>query len=315
MNPGLNSPHDRLFFSVVVPLYNKRRFVRRSIDSILAQTWQNFEILVIDDGSTDGSAEVVRHYHDTRVCLFQQSNRGVGAARNRGIADARGAWIAFLDADDEWMPDFLESVADAARRSPHAGAVYGLTRHVRGGVEVKPVGDWGMDPRVVDYFTSFTRDNGPEMNSSSTAVRRDVFKMAGLFPEDVSIGEDTDMWLRVAWTTEVVLIPRIVSIYHRDASASNWQRNRPLEPHWFATYRAWRRERRIPPHLEKASAAYYQDALLARALRLARMRKRLRAILSLVRGLDVRNVPRGKLVKTVCRICLPEALVEAVKRV
>ena len=94
--------------SVIIPLYNKEPYVRRALSSIRAQTFEDFEVIVVDDGSTDEGARAVESFDDARVRLVHQQNAGPGAARNRGIAEARGELLAFLDADDEWTPTYLE---------------------------------------------------------------------------------------------------------------------------------------------------------------------------------------------------------------
>lgn len=108
--------------SVIIPLYNKEMYIKRAIDSVLAQTFQDYEIVVIDDGSKDASADVVRNIYDTRIRLIQQTNAGECAARNRAILEARTDLLALLDADDEWKPIFLETVLRLREKYPQAGA-------------------------------------------------------------------------------------------------------------------------------------------------------------------------------------------------
>ncbi|NLZ30356.1 MAG: glycosyltransferase family 2 protein, partial [Methanomicrobiales archaeon] len=108
--------------SVVIPLYNKAPYIARALSSIIAQTRQDFEVIVIDDGSTDGGEEIVRGFDDPRIRVIRQENRGVSAARNRGIEAARADFIAFLDADDEWMPTHLGALLRLRGRYPRAGA-------------------------------------------------------------------------------------------------------------------------------------------------------------------------------------------------
>src|ERR1700742_2594037 len=111
--------------SVVVPLYNKARFVRRTIDSILGQRFTDFEVIVVNDGSSDGGEKIVEAISDPRLRLISQPNAGPGAARNRGLAEARGEYVAFLDSDDEWLPDFLTIAVSALDASGAACASCG----------------------------------------------------------------------------------------------------------------------------------------------------------------------------------------------
>jgi len=107
--------------TVVVPLFNKQLLVRRALDSILAQTYSDLELIVVDDGSTDKSLEAVKEVRDARLRVFSQMNQGPGAARNNGVAQARGDYLAFLDADDEWMPDYLRKSVDTLEQAPDCG--------------------------------------------------------------------------------------------------------------------------------------------------------------------------------------------------
>ena len=107
--------------SVVVPLYNKAAYITRCLESICQQTFDDFEVLAVDDGSTDGSGEVAARTADRRIRVISQRNAGEGAARNRGITEARAELIAFLDADDAWEPGFLQAVIQLSQRYPEAG--------------------------------------------------------------------------------------------------------------------------------------------------------------------------------------------------
>jgi len=151
---------ERPLLSVVIPLYNKARYIRRALDSVLAQTFEDFEVIVVNDGSTDGSEKVVERYTDPRVRLVSQENVGECAARNRGIAEARANLVAFLDADDEWLPGHLAAISRLAEKYPECGAY--CTNH-------KTV---GTDGRLRP--SSFTFLPG----SSSDGVLHDYFKRA-----------------------------------------------------------------------------------------------------------------------------------------
>ena len=103
--------------SVIIPLHNKGKYIGRALNSVFAQTHEDFEVVVVDDGSSDHGPDIVRQYTDKRLRLIQQENAGPGAARNRGIREAKGQYVAFLDADDEWLPDFLKVTVDHLQKN------------------------------------------------------------------------------------------------------------------------------------------------------------------------------------------------------
>jgi glycosyltransferase involved in cell wall biosynthesis len=193
--------------SVVVPLYNKRTEIRRALASVHAQTCRPAEIIVVDDGSTDGSADVVAQMSDLGplLRLVRQPNAGVSAARNRGVALARGAIVALLDADDVWMPWHLESVARLSGRYPDCdvfAAAY-VIRTGRGADRLPTVrsmrrADVDDDDAILeDYFTLASRSD-PPLCSSSVAVTRHAIEQIGGFPAGVAQGEDLLTWARLA---------------------------------------------------------------------------------------------------------------------
>ena len=108
--------------SVIIPLYNKGKYIARALDSVFSQTYQDYEVIVVDDGSTDNGPEIVKQYNDPRLRLIHQENAGPGAARNKGISESKGEFLSFLDADDEWLPEFLEEGIYALSENPQCSS-------------------------------------------------------------------------------------------------------------------------------------------------------------------------------------------------
>ncbi|MCL6582183.1 MAG: glycosyltransferase family 2 protein [bacterium] len=205
--------------SVVIPLYNKALEIRRAVESVLAQSWQDFEIIVIDDGSTDGGAEVVKSISEPRLRLIRQENAGVSAARNRGIAEATSELIAFLDADDVWKPKFLETILRLRKRFPEAGAyATAYEVHESNGkviqLQYKDIPSPPWEGLIPNYFRSAL--GSPPVWSSAVAVPKGVFEDVGCFPVGEPIGEDGDMWLRIALKYPIAFSWQIGATYFKD---------------------------------------------------------------------------------------------------
>jgi glycosyltransferase involved in cell wall biosynthesis len=237
--------------SVVIPLYNKIKYIGRAIDSVLAQTYPYFELIVVDDGSTDGSGDAARRYDDVRVRTIAQENGGEGAARNRGVAEARFDWIALLDADDEWMPRFLERAMAAATANPAADAIF---TDLRNGADGSL---WIGDPRggpVADFLRFYTDHGGYGMTPCSSVISKAAILKAGGFPLGVRYGGDVDTWTRLALTDHKFhYVSEPLAIYHGEAEGSVMKDgarkvlDAPLVS--IRTCRRWREEGKIPPHL------------------------------------------------------------------
>jgi glycosyltransferase involved in cell wall biosynthesis len=189
--------------SVVIPAFNAGGFIRRAIDSVLSQTYLDYEIIVVDDGSTDNTAEVVKSY-SSKVRYIYQKNAGDGPARNTGIAAAKGDWIAFLDHDDEWLPEKLQLQIDLLNRHPDlrwCAANY-YTRYVKRQV---PVGDVKLLSNVLgekNYFDNFFTavcKSGCALVTSTVIVHKEVFQKAGIFDSCWLCCADFDMWWRIAY--------------------------------------------------------------------------------------------------------------------
>ncbi|PJJ21895.1 glycosyltransferase involved in cell wall biosynthesis [Janthinobacterium sp. 67] len=205
--------------SVIVPLYNKEQYVQAALASVLAQTHQELEIVVVDDGSRDGGAALVEAMHDPRIRLIRQANGGVSRARNAGVAVARGELICFLDADDWYGPAYLETVCAMARQHPD-GAFYATAYRRVSGVD-DAAWDMPSDSVVIDNFFAHRHRHGPFFFTGSVAVPRRVLQdMQPCFPEGENFGEDQDLWFRLAENARLVYCPARLVAYRVDVAGS-----------------------------------------------------------------------------------------------
>ncbi|PSR53987.1 hypothetical protein AHMF7605_10885 [Adhaeribacter arboris] len=210
------------FFSVIIPVHNKLPHLDRSINSVLHQTYSNFEVILVDDASSDGSSEKLTEFTDVRVRRFRRQTPGPGgyAARNVGIENARYDWICFLDADDEWKLNLLETIAEVIQNNSKLDII-----------------SWGWfwtkgKEKKLDAYSTFNKNystkeftlidflKGPQpIWTGAVAIKTDVLKKAGKFPEnEFKRGGDMDTWTRCLWNSkESVWINKAMSYYHIDS--------------------------------------------------------------------------------------------------
>ena len=206
--------------SVIIPTFDRGWCLREAVDSALAQEFTNFELIVVDDGSTDGTAELLEAYRP-KVRLLRQANRGVSAARNRGIAAARGELIAFLDSDDLWLPQKLATQVEFFRAHPEALIAQTEETWVRNGRRVNP----GKRHRKRSGMIFEPSLDLCLVSPSAVMVRRELFDRVGLFDEGLPACEDYDLWLRVSCCIPIHLIdiPLIVKRGgHADQLSRAW---------------------------------------------------------------------------------------------
>lgn len=188
--------------SIIIPLYNKAKSIAGVLDCVLSQTFQDFEVVVVDDGSTDEGAAVVAQYTDSRIRLVRQENAGVSAARNRGIGEARGEYVAFMDADDEWTDDYLSIQYGLSTEFPDCDvfATNYKMKYSNGDItpaqinKIRFVGDAGV---LANYF-EVASCSQPPLWTSAVMVRKRAIDSIGGFPVGIKSGEDLLTWARLA---------------------------------------------------------------------------------------------------------------------
>lgn len=207
--------------SVIIPTYNRASLLREAVDSVLNQTFQNFEVIVIDDGSKDETPEVLETYND-RLRYWYQNNQGVSAARNRGLQHARGSLIAFLDSDDLWLPGKLAAQIDFFSQNPEALICQTDEVWIRNGRRVNPCKKHRKYSGDV-----FAPSLGLCLISpSAVMIRRELFDTVGAFDETFPACEDYDLWLRITARWPVYLIDRPL-VVKRGGHADQLSRTTP----------------------------------------------------------------------------------------
>lgn len=216
--------------SVVIPLYNKANYISRALKSIVEQTQGVGEIIVVNDGSSDASAEIVKQNFPD-VVLIEQENQGVSVARNTGITHAKYEFIAFLDADDYWLPNFIASINYLIELAPDAGMFcthYGFKTAT--GVRAAKTKMLPDSPGgVVDYFSACINADLP-VTASSVCIRRELLLQISGFPVGMKMGEDQVVWANIACLSRVMYHPELCVHYDLSIAGSACDVNQILEP-------------------------------------------------------------------------------------
>lgn len=220
-------------FSVVIPLYNKEKQIANTLRSVLSQTCQDFEVVVVDDGSTDNSVTEVRKIQDPRIRLISQKNAGVSAARNHGIEEARGKYIALLDADDEWKPDFLATQATLINKYPDCSIFatnyeYKNLNNTTRDAIINRLSFNGEDGVMDNYFEVAAHSN-PPLWTSSIVVEVSAIKSIGGFPLGISSGEDLVTWAKLATKFQIAYNKKVKATFIESPPSSGNSKSKERE--------------------------------------------------------------------------------------
>ena len=188
--------------SVIIPTYNRGEVLERAIKSVLAQTYKNYELIVVDDGSTDNTHSILRKYKD-KIRFYSKLHGGVSSSRNFGLEKAEGTWVAFLDSDDYWLPEKLERQMEFLQKNPDILVVQTDEKWIRNGVPVNPMkkhrkySGWIFEQCLPLCIVS----------PSAVMIHQLVFNDVGVFDEDLPVCEDYDLWLRISLKYQIALLP------------------------------------------------------------------------------------------------------------
>jgi len=212
-------------FSVIIPLYNKELSISSTLQSVLNQTYTEFEVVIVNDGSIDKSAEKVEAFDDTRIRLIYQDNTGVSAARNKGIEEAKYEWIAFLDADDLWMEEHLNTLREMIDSYPEHKAIcnsYVLSSK-KNTLEVNE----GNIKIVDDYFEEAIKCHF--FWTGVVCIHKSLFEKVGYFNTQLSRGEDLDIWMRIGRNYSILWGNKTTAIYNQESENKATRKKTNLE--------------------------------------------------------------------------------------
>ncbi|WP_299275253.1 glycosyltransferase family 2 protein [uncultured Psychroserpens sp.] len=211
------------FFSVIISVYNKEKYIGATINSVLDQTFDDFEIIVVNDGSTDRSLQVLNEFEDSRLNIIIQDNLGASHARNKGIDIAKGKFIALLDGDDIWDKQFLEHIEHAIKTHPNHAVFSCAIAHQYDSKHIPVSYSFSLteDLLVLDFFEASKKH--AILSGSSVVFKTSIIATTGPFNTNYTSGEDTDFWIRVGLHYPIVFSPKtlVYYVYNRDSLSNN----------------------------------------------------------------------------------------------
>ena len=224
------------YFSIVIPVFNKGKFIANTLKSVLSQTFADFEVILVNDGSTDESEARILEVSDYRIHYFTKKNEGVAVARNYGIDKATADYVCFLDADDYWYPEFLETMhrftSELPAQKVFATAIEIETKNkcFKAHYSIPKKSDF----EVVNFFEASQKEC--VLWTSSVCIHKSVFDKVGIFDTKIKHGEDTELWIRIGLQFPIVFIRKILARYVYDEQSASRNLNYFFEAYTFEKY-------------------------------------------------------------------------------
>lgn len=206
------------YISIIIPLYNKEAYIKNTINNVLLQTYKNFELVIVNDGSQDQGPEIVQSFRDSRIKLINKANGGVSSARNVGIANAKYDYIAFLDADDEWLPNHLEVINSLIDQYGAKADVF-VTNFARKYPDGSIITNRKVDELKHGIITNYFKEalKKAVIHTSCVCISKKALNNVNGFDERFSNGEDIDLWVRLARKYKISYCPIVTECYLQDA--------------------------------------------------------------------------------------------------
>lgn len=274
------------YFSIVIPVFNKEKFVAETLKSVLAQTFSDFEIVVINDGSKDSSEARILEFQDNRIRYYSKTNEGVAVARNFGIEKASAEFICFLDADDYWFPNFLETMHRFTTELPEqkvfacAIEIETPNKLINAHYSIPKKSDF----EVVNFFEASQKEC--VLWTSSVCIHKSVFEKTGAFDTKIKHGEDTELWIRIGLQFPIVFINTILARYVYDAESISRKWHYFFEPYTFEKYES---EEKKNPKLKQ-----YMDLNRFSAVIKSKLNGDTKTATTIYSGIDLNNLNRKK---------------------
>lgn len=298
-------------FSVVIPVYNKEHCLATTLRSVLDQSYQDYELLLVDDGSTDRSIDIINQFEDPRITLITQANSGVSVARNTGIKNSKHRWIAFLDADDWWHPEYLQHLFQVIKQTPAAQTIASGFYCIQDAPDWQPT-PWPLNPpelEIIENLPTRWMQGIPFFTSSICVKREFLMKQTVWFQEGESKGEDLDLWFRLAEQAPIHYLNLELVAYRVEQAGSLSERNSPTEESYFIKQMVKRLQNKdIPRQLRCPTKVFIAQEKLLRARQYLVLNNRKSAIELILKALAAIKTKRWWMTLFMALFLKPETI-------
>ena len=303
-----------MFFSVIIPAYNAENFIKRSIQSVLNQTFSDFELIVVNDGSKDATYETAKSVLDERLLVIDKTNEGVSVARNTGIQKAKGKYLCFLDADDEYLPEHLMILYEAIQN--YKSQSFFATRFC---ISMMEDNEKIIAPRVSGktvYYGNVIEQmfhNSELIWTGCVCIHKEMFDRYGMFEPGIKLGEDTDMWRRVYLHTGLVAIDMVTVKRNRDGSEATKQYTRSFEVDPLNRMPMFLNDDTIADDIKESlkTELEFQKLSVIRSYLLSGNKKKAK---QQMKTLDKKRIPRKRLFVTQLCFVIPSFVIRGIIR-